>query len=172
MTFEVRDMEAGEADLVIDYFLNATPEFLETLGVDPSRLPRRETWRQAMARDFALPPARRDRFYVAWLDGPEVIGFSSCERIVMGEQAFMHLHVIAPERRNRGAGAACVRLSAELYFARFGLKRLFCEPNALNVAPNRTLQKAGFRYVKTHMTVPGPINFHQPVTRWVLERNA
>jgi hypothetical protein len=46
---------------------------------------------------------------------------------------------------------------------------LFCEPNAFNVAPNRTLQRAGFKYVKTHMTVPGLLNFHQAVTRWVFE---
>ena len=50
------------------------------------------------------------------------------------------------------------------------ISRLFCEPHALNVAPNRTLQAAGFKYVKTHETVPGPFNFHQPVTRWVLEK--
>jgi hypothetical protein len=25
-------------------------------------------------------------------------------------------------------------------------------------------------YVKTHMIVPGPLNFHQAVTRWVIER--
>jgi hypothetical protein len=47
---------------------------------------------------------------------------------------------------------------------------LFCEPNAFNVAPNRTLQKAGFKYLKTHMTVPSALNFHQAVTRWVIER--
>ena len=41
---------------------------------------------------------------------------------------------------------------------------------AFIVAPNRTLQKAGFKYLKTHMTVPGPFNFHQAVTRWVIER--
>ena len=57
-----------------------------------------------------------------------------------------------------------------IYFERLKLKRLFCEPNAFNVAPNRTLQKAGFKYLKTHMTVPGPLNFHQAVTCWVMER--
>ena len=56
-----------------------------------------------------------------------------------------------------------------IYFQLLKIKRLFCEPNASNVAPNRTLQKAGFRYVKTHMTVPGPLNFRQAVTQWVIE---
>ena len=36
--------------------------------------------------------------------------------------------------------------------------------------PNRTLQRAGFKYVKTHMTVPGLLNYRQAVNRWELER--
>lgn len=42
---------------------------------------------------------------------------------------------------------------------------------AFNVAPNRTLQSVGFSYVKTYETVPGPLNYHQPVTRWVFEKS-
>lgn len=38
------------------------------------------------------------------------------------------------------------------------------------MAPNRTLQSAGFKYAKTYMTVPGPLNYHQAVTRWVFEK--
>ena len=56
-----------------------------------------------------------------------------------------------------------MRRSADINFERLRLKWLFCEPNAFNVAPNRALQKAGFKYLKTHMTVPGPLN-HQAVT--------
>jgi RimJ/RimL family protein N-acetyltransferase len=82
----------------------------------------------------------------------------------------MHLHVLEPERRQKGNGVIFVRQTAKLYFEMLRIKRLFCEPYALNVAPNRTLQKAGFKYVKTHETVPGPMNFHQPVTRWMIER--
>ncbi len=107
MTLTVREMTAAETDLIIDYFQNSTPEHLETLGVDPTRLPPEQSWRERL-----------------------------------------------------------------IYFERLKLKRLFCEPNAFNVAPNRTLQKAGFKYLKTHMTVPGPLNFHQAVTRWVIERQA
>ncbi len=51
------------------------------------------------------------------------------------------------------------------------IDRLYCDPNAYNVAPNRTLQRAGFKYLKSYETVPGAINFRQPVTRWVLERS-
>jgi len=107
---------------------------------------------------------------VIWLSDDQPIGFSTSDKIIYGEQANMHLHVIDPGRRHQGAGAECVRRSVDLYFEQLQLKRLFCEPHAFNVAPNRTLQKAGFKYLKTHMTVPGPLNFHQAVTRWVIER--
>jgi RimJ/RimL family protein N-acetyltransferase len=117
-----------------------------------------------------LPIDQRATVLVGWLLDDRAIGFSTSDKIIFGEQANMHLHVADPERRHQGIGVECVRRSVQLYFDRLKVKRLFCEPNAFNVAPNRTLQKAGFKYLKTHMTVPGPLNYHQAVTRWVIER--
>jgi RimJ/RimL family protein N-acetyltransferase len=98
-------------------------------------------------------------------------GWSSADKIVFGEEAYMHLHILRTDERKVGHGSFFVRESAKIYFETLRISRLYCEPHALNVAPNRTLQAAGFKYVKTHETVPGPLNFHQPVTRWVLERS-
>jgi len=167
----VREMGVGEAELVIDYFHGSTPEHLELLGIDPARLPSPEYWRQRYANDFAKPIADRSSLLVIWELDSVPIGFSTADKIVFGKHAHMHLHVVDPQRRGSGIGTACVRETAKLYFEKLALERLFCEPNAFNVAPNRTLQSAGFRYVKTHMTVPGPINHHQAVTRWVLEQD-
>ena len=64
-----------------------------------------------------------------------------------------------------------MKLTIQTYFETLKLKRLFCEPDAFNVAPNRTLQKVGFKYLKTYRTVPSLINFHQAVNRWVYESN-
>ncbi|MGA7807639.1 GNAT family N-acetyltransferase [Bradyrhizobium sp.] len=170
MTPTVREMMNSEIDIIIDYFLGASAEHLEMLGVDPSRLPAPESWRERFQREAARPIEQRAWVVLTWLLDDSPIGFSTSDKIRYGEQAHMHLHVIDPERRNRGIGAECVKRSAEIYFERLKLKRLFCEPNAFNIAPNRALQKAGFKYLKTHMTVPGPLNYHQAVTRWVIER--
>ena len=107
---------------------------------------------------------------MAWELDERIIGFSSTDQIVYGEQAFMHLHVIDAADRHAGLGTELVRLSAAAYFRALDLQRLYCQPNAFNVAPNRTLQRAGFRYVFTRQMQPSPINFPQPVTRWVLDR--
>jgi RimJ/RimL family protein N-acetyltransferase len=170
MDIAVREMALAETDLVVDYFHSATPEHLEMLGVDPTRLPRPDAWREAIRRDFAQPLEKRLAFAVTWLLDGQPVGFSSCDQIVIGDRANMHLHVTKAGYRQQGIGTQCVRRSVDLYFERLRLKRLICEPNAFNVGPNRTLQKAGFAYVKTHMTVPGPLNYHQAVTRWVVER--
>jgi RimJ/RimL family protein N-acetyltransferase len=170
MALTAREMVSTEVDLIIEYFQNATPEYLETLGVDPTRLPPVDAWRDRLRRECNLPANQRATVLVIWLSDDRPIGFSTSNKIRFGEQANMHLHVTDPERRNRGIGVECVRRSVDIYFERLRLKRLFCEPNAFNVAPNRTLQKAGFKYLKTHMTVPGSLNFHQAVTRWVIER--
>ena len=167
MSLEVREMLLEEVGLVIDYFHGSTPEHLELLGVDPTRLPGRSQWRQLYEHDFAQPMAKRRTLLALWqLDG-QPLGFSAADRIVHGEEAYMHLHVFDPSDRRRGHGEACVRRCVDLYFRALELERLYCEPNAFNVGPNRTLQKAGFRYVKTHTTVPGPLNYHPSGDRLV-----
>jgi len=170
MQLTVREMTVEEVGLIVGYFHNSTPEHLETLGVDPTRLPTPEAWRDRYRREYTLPINQRATLLVIWLSSDQPIGFSTSDKIVYGDRAHMHLHIVDPDNRRSGVGVACVRKSADIYFERLKLKSLFCEPNAFNVAPNRTLQKAGFKYVKTHMTVPGPLNYHQAVTRWVIER--
>ena len=170
MSLVIREMAINEVGLIIDYFHGSTPEHLETLGVDPTRLPTRQDWRERYISEYGRPVQERSTILVIWqLDGVG-IGFSTSDKIVYGEQAHMHLHVVDPPSRRSGIGSGCVRETAELYFKTLGLRRLFCEPNAFNVAPNRTLQSVGFKYVKTYNTVPGPLNYHQAVTRWVLEK--
>jgi len=165
-----RPMQLAEADLIIDYFYRASPDFLNNMGVDPAKLPPRDKWRARYQHEFGLPVEQRKSLLVLWELAQTPIGFSTADKIVVGQQAFMHLHILQPHLRQRGLGAHLVRQSADIYFEALRIKELYSEPYAFNTAPNRTLQKAGFKYVMTHETVPGVLNFHQPVNRWVLER--
>jgi RimJ/RimL family protein N-acetyltransferase len=170
MKLSVREMKFEEAGMIINYFHQSTPEHLEMLGVDPTRLLPPEKWLEYYRREYSQPIDKRKTFLVIWKSGDAPIGFSTADKISYGREAYMHLHILDPEQRNAGNGTACVKETSRIYFDAFKLDRLFCEPNAFNVAANRTLQSAGFKYMKTHKTVPGPLNYHQPVTRWMLER--
>lgn len=168
----VREMRPAEMDIRINYFHDSSDDHLRRLGVDRASLLSREAWRSFYAEDYACPIEERDNYCLVWeLDG-NTVGFSSTDRIVFGSEAFMHLHLLKARFRQKGLGTEFVKLSARHYFRALELERLYCEPNAFNIAPNRTLQRAGFRYLFTHEAQPSPINFLQVTTRWVLERCA
>ncbi|MBV9803291.1 MAG: GNAT family N-acetyltransferase, partial [Solirubrobacterales bacterium] len=109
------------------------------------------------------PPFPDDR---GW---PRASPYRTSHQFTFGEEAFMHLHVLDPARRRAGLGAEFVTRTARVLFETLELKRLYCQPNAFNVAANRTLQRAGFRYVFTKEMAPRPADLLQPLTRWVLE---
>lgn len=170
MKLNVREMRLDEVGLIVDYFHQSTPEHLEMLGVDPTRLRPPAQWLEYYSEEYVKPIEKRQTLLVVWEQDGAPIGFSSTDKIVYGKEAYMHLHIVRPEHRKVGVGATCVQGSARIYFERLWLEYLYCEPNAFNVAPNRTLQTAGFKYVKTHKTVPGPLNYHQAVNRWMMKK--
>lgn len=78
----------------------------------------------------------------------------------------MHLHLWNNSERKKGMGLNFVRRTLPEYFNNFKLKNLYCEPYAFNDAPNRTLGKIGFDFVRRYRTIPGYLNFEQEVNRW------
>ena len=169
-TLRVREMQLAEVGIRIGYFHEASDDYLRGMGVDRALLPSREAWRASYEADYARPVHERESYLLAWEMDDEIVGFSSADQITFGEEAFMHLHILHPDHRRSGMGTAFVRQSAAAYFRELELQHLYSQPNAFNVAPNRTLQRAGFRYVFTRPDmVPSTINYPQPMTRWVLQ---
>jgi RimJ/RimL family protein N-acetyltransferase len=165
---------AGRDDYarMIDYFLGAEPDFLRGMGVDPARLPQRAIWLESAMGDHGLPDGERQRSYLAWIHDGTPVGHSSVNRITIGEQAFIHLHLWDGALRQSGLGTKFFKASATEFMRSLRLKRIYCEPYAENPAPNRVLLKSGFRFVKRYRTIPGDINFEQDVNQYVLERPA
>lgn len=57
-------------------------------------------------------------------------------------------------------------MTLSYFFEKLELKKIYYEPYALNTAPNKTLKKAGFEFVKKYVTTPGFLNFEQDVNQW------
>ena len=168
--YSFREMQLAESRSMIRYFLNADIDYLDGMGVEPSRMPSEEAWFELLQEDFARPLQQRHFYYVVWeVDGVPV-GHCNINKIEFGEAAYMHLHIWTAEHRRSGCATQLLPPSIRHFFVRFALERLFCEPYAMNPAPNRALPKAGFQLLKTYETTPGWIAFHQPVNLWVLER--
>ena len=161
-------MRLDDVGTRIAYFHDATDDFLHKLGVNRSLLPHPDVWTSSYRDEFARPLAERDNYGVMWLIDGSVIGWCNTDKIEFAEQAFMHLHIAGPENRATGFGAHFVALSVQHFFEVLQLDRLYCEPNAFNTAPNRTLQRVGFTYEFTHVATPGSINVEQTTNRWVI----
>lgn len=127
----------------------ATDEHLDLIGVDRGKLGLLATWRSSFEEGLARPVAERTDHGLMWEADGEPIGFSTADRIVFGDHAYMHLHLLRGEDRHRGYGTELVRRSARTYVEQFELERLYCEPHAFNVAPNRD-SASGRVHVRVH----------------------
>lgn len=163
-------MEFDEVDLMINYFLNSDTEHLNRLGVDREKLPDLDEWRELLRKDFESKYEKKETFYVVWVLDDVLVGHSHIAKIMYREEAYMHLHLWDSFYRKQGNGTYFISESITHYFDKFRLRNLFCEPHAINPAPNKTLARVGFEFVKTYETTPGWINYHQSVNRWVLTR--
>ena len=170
MKLTVREMQASDMALIVNYFVNAKPDFLLGMGVDTNKLPDREEWIDILHREQHKKYEEKAFYYIIWEVNGEPVGHSNINKIVFGEKAYMHMHVWKEQKRKKGMGLQFVRMTLPCYFNKFQLKKLFCEPYALNPAPNKILIKAEFKFMRQYETTPGWINFRQKVNRYIMTK--
>jgi len=166
----VREIEHKDIPSIIQYWLSSTKEHHETMGVDVTKIPAEEEWRQMLEKQIQQPYKEKKSYCIIWQLNGEAVGHSNINKIKFGEEAYMHLHLWHGNTRQRGWGLNFLRMSMSYYFEVFNLQTLYCEPMASNPSPNRTLKKLGFEFVKSYETTPGWINLHQTVNRWSMTR--
>ncbi|MCB9081791.1 MAG: GNAT family N-acetyltransferase [Lewinellaceae bacterium] len=166
----VREITPADISLIADYWLLSPPAFLQSMGVDLAKLPSREGLTQMLTAQIQAPPAAKKSYALIWEIEGKPAGHSNVNDIVFGQQATMHLHLWQPNSRQKGLGTLLVKQSLPFFFENLQLQVLYCEPYALNPAPNKTLEKVGFTWEKTYRTIPGSLNFEQEVNRWHLRK--
>jgi RimJ/RimL family protein N-acetyltransferase len=165
-----RELEERDIPYIVNYWLTAAPSFLQGLGVDLNKMPTREQWMAMLHEQLSQPYHEKKAYATIWeIDGVPV-GHCNVNKIVYAQEAYMHLHLWNAADRIKGAGTQLVKKSIVYFFNNLALENLFCEPYAFNPAPNKTLKKVGFQFVKEYLTVPGHLNFEQPVCLWQLSK--
>ncbi|MES2618797.1 MAG: GNAT family protein [Bacteroidota bacterium] len=164
----VREILHRDIPAIINYWMNADEAFLRSMGADIHLLPNRTQWEEMLNMQLQLAYPEKLSYATIWLLNNKAVGHCNVNMIEYGKQANMHLHLWQTEFRQKGLGLAFVKRSLPLFFENLKLQTLYCEPYALNPAPNKTLEKLGFKFEKEYITTPGSINFEQPVNRWSL----
>ena len=167
-SLSVREIQHSDIEPLSDYWFKSDPQFLVNMGVDLSKIPTRTQWEQMLTEQIAQAYTEKQSYCIIWLDDNIPVGHSNVNRIIFGEEAYMHLHIWQPGNRTRGMGLQFVKMTLPWFFEKMQLKKICCEPYALNPAPNKTMQKLGFDLIREYVTVPGWLNFEQPVKHWEL----
>ena len=105
----VREARKDDIELIVDYFLNSTPEYLEGRGVDINKLPTKEEWYEILLTQFDLPVKSKNLFYLIWQFDDFPVGHSHINDIIFGEEAYMHLHLWHSSARQKGNGTFFVK---------------------------------------------------------------
>lgn len=166
----VRELSTNDIDLIADYWLNSDPDFMVGMGVDLAKLPSREGLNNMLQEQLNLPMDQKQAYALIWEIDGKPVGHSNVNGIEYGKQATMHLHLWNSTNRKKGLGSELLKKSLPFYFDNLKLEVLYCEPYALNPAPNKILEKIGFEFEKRYTTIPGSLNFEQEVNRWKLTR--
>ncbi len=165
----VRELKEIDIPSIINYWLSSDTEFLSGMGADINKIPAKKNWEKMLAEQLSQSYKGKKSYCIIWLVNDEPVGHSKVNKIIFGEEAYMHLHLWKSDKRQQGIGAALVKLTLPWFFNNLQLKKIYCEPYALNPAPNKTLEKVGFTFIKEYITIPGSLNFEQPVKLWELK---
>ena len=162
----VRPLTLEEHRHVIEYFHSADDAFLVAMGVDKTKLRSRDNWFVLMKTEYDKPLKKKTLCYLGWEYDGKLIGHSNISDANFGDTAKVHLHLWHDDTRMKGLGTWFFKQSVNWFLRNFELRLITCEPHADNDAPNRVLQKLGLTPLKTYLTVPGPFNSEQMVTRY------
>lgn len=164
----VREIQSEDIEYIIRYWLDADPEFLKGMGVDTCKMPLRDEWEKMLSDQIAQHYFEKKSYCTIWQLDNQPIGHCNINKIKFGEEAYMHLHMWNADGRKKGMGTELVKMSLPYFFEKMELNKIYCEPYVMNLAPNKTLKKAGFTFLKEYRTIPGFLNFEQAVNLWEL----
>jgi RimJ/RimL family protein N-acetyltransferase len=166
----VREIQNNDIPLITAYWLAAKTVYLQGMGVDVEKMPTQEQWFNILSEPLRQEYKKKKSYCTIWEMDGNPIGHCNINKIIFGQEAFMHLHLWYPDKRTKGAGVQLIKKSLPYFFNNLQLKTLYCEPYALNPAPNKALAKAGFEFVKEYITTPGYLNFEQRVCLWQMTK--
>ena len=166
----VREISQEDLDPIISYWLDSDHSHLIGMGVDLNKMPDRTQWRHMLSEQLSASYENKNSYCIIWLIDNVAMGHCNVNKIIFGKEAYMHLHIWNASSRNIGLGMEFIKMTLPYFFENLKLKKIFCEPYALNPSPNNLLRKFGFQFVRKQTTIPGYINFEQEVNLWEMTK--
>lgn len=139
----IRNFSASDIGPWLDYWYSAPVPYLESIGVDVSRLPARSVFESFLKAHIAENATRKksqlQAVTVEW--ALRAIGAHTITDVRPGESGVLHAHYWNEGDRGRGLGTCSYLLASSLFMARFGLKEILFKTPKSNIPANRIKEK-------------------------------
>ena len=95
------------------------------MGVDTTKIPSRDEWIKMLTEQLDQINSEKKSYCIIWLLNNIPVGHSNINKIVVGEEAYMHLHLWEDSTRRKGMGMSFVRMTLPYFFEKLELKKIF-----------------------------------------------
>jgi branched-chain amino acid transport system ATP-binding protein len=171
---EVVELRENHIPFINSYWDNSSEPFLRAMGVDPTKLGPSSARTEKLREIIATPDRKKTTCSLVWEVNGSPIGYTTLKRIQFGQHADVHLHIWDESSRGKGYGTYLFSRSLKIFFDRFQLTKILCEPAATNRSSNSVLRKVGARFIQNIRLIPSEICFEiesaqYEITRQIVE---
>ncbi len=89
----VREMQLGDIELITNYWQEAEPKFLVSLGVDLDKRVINNDLQKALTEQIDTPIHKKKSYTLIWEIDEKQVGHSNINKIKFGNKAFIHFHL-------------------------------------------------------------------------------
>src|SRR5678816_4397964 len=92
-TLTVREIQQRDVALIVSYWLESDPLFLQSIGVDLTKIPERGQLTAMIEEQLTQSYEEKKAYAIIWEIDGKAAGHSNVNKIIFGKEAYMHLHL-------------------------------------------------------------------------------
>lgn len=148
-SISVRDLAETDIPLILRYWFHSPAGFIESMGVDPMKMPTEPEMEAALSEKIAANQKLESSKLNALIITHEsrAIGIHTINPLVEGDYGIFHAHIIDPEFRRRGVGRISYPKACRIFLERFGLQKVVFKTPIQNMGAIRVKEKLGIRLI-------------------------
>ena len=112
----VKEITNEDIELIGNYWISASDSFLIAMGVDLNKMPEKEFWQQMLSEQLCQSYNEKKTYCIIWQVNGQAIGHSNVNKIIFGEEAYMHLHIWDETLRQKRYGVNFIKMTIKLLF--------------------------------------------------------
>src|SRR5688572_4284888 len=121
-TLSTREIQPGDVPLIVNYWQHADPAFLLGMGVDLNKMPPADQLHTMISEQLSQSYNQKKAYAIIWLIDDQPAGHCNVNKIIFGDEAYMHLHLWNSDTRQKGSGVELVKMTIPYFFKNLELK--------------------------------------------------